>query len=329
MNEQDILNESINKNEKTEEVVEEIRAEDSRDTSEFHSNSDQILELITDACQTVYSEFESGNTSFENSLISECKRLTKSFGDAAKKSNEFDFGNLKSKIEKSYKQISISKKMKKYYNRRYMLFTRFDEGCLLDTESWFSVTPEKTARHIANQVFEKMGNTSDLTILDGFCGSGGNTIQFCKYFENVISSDIDLVKLQCAQQNSKIYKTEDRVKFIQQDFFSLHTTLRQKVDVIFLSPPWGGVNYFHSKEADISEFPLDCFKIFLYCVNMLNCRNIVFFLPRNTNLEQILLMAGPGGKCQIEQNFIDHKLVAITAYYGDLCENSHFVNGPS
>ena len=80
--------------------------------------------------------------------------------------------------------------------------------------------------------------------------------------------------------------------------------------------PWGGTNYLQMKQADISEFPLDGFHIYLYCLNKLKCKNIVYFLPRNCNIDQILYMAGPGGVCEIEQNFLGYKLVALSAYYG-------------
>ena len=241
--------------------------------------------------------------------------------EPTKESFDFDFVLLKNKIQKSYKQISISRKMRKYYKKRYQLFSRFDEGILLDNESWFSVTPEKTAKHIADQCFRRMGSRADLVVLDAFCGSGGNTIQFAKYFESVIACDIDFVKLQSAQNNCQVYNVQGRVNFVMQDFFRLHETLQshKKIDLIFISPPWGGVDYLHSRQADISEFPLDGFRIFLYCLNKLNCKNIVYFLPRNSNLEQILFMAGPGGNCEIEQNYLDHKLVALSVYYGDLC----------
>lgn len=53
------------------------------------------------------------------------------------------------------------------------IFYRFDEGIQLDKESWFSVTPENVAWHIAN----KCGYD---VVLDAFCGAGGNTIQFAK-----------------------------------------------------------------------------------------------------------------------------------------------------
>lgn len=59
----------------------------------------------------------------------------------------------------------------KYYAQRYRLFARFDSGIRLDAESWFSVTPEKIAQHIAARC------ACDV-IADIFCGAGGNTIQF-------------------------------------------------------------------------------------------------------------------------------------------------------
>lgn len=51
------------------------------------------------------------------------------------------------------------------------------------SEAWFSVTPEKVAKHTAERC------RSDV-IIDGFCGVGGNTIQLAftcqkgKLFEN-------------------------------------------------------------------------------------------------------------------------------------------------
>jgi tRNA/tmRNA/rRNA uracil-C5-methylase (TrmA/RlmC/RlmD family) len=241
----------------------------------------------------------------------------------------FAFDSFKSRIEKSYKQISISRKMKKFFNRRYQLFNRFDSGILMDLEGWYSVTPEAVARHIAQQCFKKLGSRSDMTVLDAFCGSGGNTIQFANFFDQVVSCDINFVRLQCAQHNANtVYNVGDKVHFIMQDFFNLHKVLSDSVkfDMIFLSPPWGGISYFQAKEADISEFPLDCFKIHAYCKDVLKCENIVFFLPRNVNLEQVLYMAGPGGFVELEQNFLDHKLVAISSYHGDLCDTTSFAD---
>lgn len=42
----------------------------------------------------------------------------------------------------SRKVTTASKNLKKYWNNRYNLFSRFDEGIWLDYQSWYSVTPE-------------------------------------------------------------------------------------------------------------------------------------------------------------------------------------------
>jgi trimethylguanosine synthase len=100
------------------------------------------------------------------------------------------------------------------------------------------------------------------------------------------------------------------------DFFQLAETINTPIDLVFLSPPWGGINYNNCKQSDLSELPLDVFQLYLYCLRRLDCKNIVLFLPRNSNIEQIIYMAGPGGHVEIEQNFLNNKLVGLTAYYG-------------
>jgi trimethylguanosine synthase len=282
--------------------------------------------------------FETPDQSTQDESINETRKDETPINDTAinettindgikSKDKEFSFDAFKNRIERSYKQISISRKMKKFFNRPYLLFNRFDSGVLMDTESWYSVTPEAVAAHIANKCFTQLGQNSSLVVLDAFCGAGGNTIQFARLFDHVVACDIDSERLQCAQHNAAhVYELGHKVSFVQQDFFKLHQTLAGRFDVIFLSPPWGGVNYYQAREADVSEFPLDCFKIFTYCTQMLKCANVVFFMPRNVCLEQVMCMAGPGGFLELEQNFLDHKLVAVSLYYGDMCDKSLLVS---
>ena len=248
----------------------------------------------------------------------------------------FDFDILRNKIAKSYKQVAVSRRMRKFYKRRYHLFKRFDLGIMLDVESWYSVTPEAIAEHIALKCARLLNaedgggghdTMSDRCILDGFAGSGGNTIQFAteRRFGHVIACDNDWIKSQCAQHNAlTVYGLQDAsagsIHFLVQDFFQLHRTLdltRRPIDAVFLSPPWGGVDYVHARESDLAtDWPLSAFDIFLYCRRELACSRIVFFLPRNARIEQVLYMAGVGGSLHIEQNYIGEKLVALTAYYG-------------
>lgn len=110
----------------------------------------------------------------------------------------------------------------------------------MDQEGWYSVTPEKIAAHIAERC------ASDV-IIDAFCGVGGNTIQFAMTCHRVIAIDIDPVRLNCARHNARIYGVEDRIEFICGDYMALLPRL--KADVVFLSPPWGGKDFFFLTES--------------------------------------------------------------------------------
>ena len=47
--------------------------------------------------------------------------------------------------------IAEDPELKKYWFQRYRLFTKFDQGIWMDKEGWFSATPEKIAKHIAER----------------------------------------------------------------------------------------------------------------------------------------------------------------------------------
>ncbi|KAJ2944183.1 hypothetical protein O0L34_g18161 [Tuta absoluta] len=198
-------------------------------------------------------------------------------------------------------------KMVKYWKKRHSLFHRFDEGIKLDKESWFSVTPENVARHIATKC------TYDV-VLDAFCGAGGNTIQFAKTSEKVIAIDIDPLKIEMARHNATVYGVADRIEFIVGDFFELAPKL--KADMVFLSPPWGGPKYSESYQYDIEAMlePKPASEL-MRVAREINS-NVALYLPRNTKTDQILALAQEaGGSVEIEQSYLDRRFVAITAYF--------------
>lgn len=45
-----------------------------------------------------------------------------------------------------WKLQGLPRKLWKYWLQRYTLFSRFDEGVMMDEEGWYSVTPEVLAR---------------------------------------------------------------------------------------------------------------------------------------------------------------------------------------
>lgn len=80
----------------------------------------------------------------------------------------------------------------KYWGQRYRYFSKYDDGVALDTEGWYSVTPEAIARHIAERV------CCDV-VVDPFVGCGGNAIQFALVCHLVIAIDTDPAKLELAR----------------------------------------------------------------------------------------------------------------------------------
>mmetsp|Transcript_22106 Transcript_22106/g.27908 ORF Transcript_22106/g.27908 Transcript_22106/m.27908 type:complete len:301 (-) Transcript_22106:8-910(-) len=118
----------------------------------------------------------------------------------------------------------------KYWAQRKRFFSRFDDGIQLDKESWYSVTPEAIANHIAKRMAKAIRGEKDekkmcsggAIILDAFCGCGGNAIGFAKLDPSdirlIICVDIDRYKLRMAANNASIYGiSTDRVLFIQAD----------------------------------------------------------------------------------------------------------------
>lgn len=203
-----------------------------------------------------------------------------------------------------------NKEMMKYWRKRFSLFSRYDDGIRLDCESWFSVTPEKIAAHLAERL-------SCDVIIDAFCGCGGNAIQFARTCKRVIAIDIDPVKISMAKHNAKIYGVADKIDFIIGDVMQIDRTCNFRCDIVFLSPPWGGPKYKRKESYDIESYlqPSGASKLMEIAKQF--SENVVFYLPRNACIKQIVELAGVGNRCEVEHNYLDSRLVAISVLYGE------------
>lgn len=199
--------------------------------------------------------------------------------------------------------------IQKYWAQRYRLFLKYDEGIKLDTESWYSVTPELLAAHQARRCRCKV-------VVDALCGAGGNAIQLAKTCSHVIAIDKDPKKIELARHNAEVYGVAHHIDFRVGDFFKLAPYL--KADVVYLSPPWGGMEY--QEELVYNVYRLGGS---MNCARLLRAAraitpNVALYLPRNSNLCQVIALAGAGGVVDIEANYMGPKKKAITAYFGDL-----------
>jgi trimethylguanosine synthase len=115
----------------------------------------------------------------------------------------------------------------KYWAQRRRLFSRFDQGIQLDSEGWYSVTPELIADHVAHRVADlamqylvSQQQQHGIVILDAFCGCGGNAIAFGKLPSHIVSQvvcvDTDRSKLLKAAHNAALYDIpKDKLVFVE------------------------------------------------------------------------------------------------------------------
>jgi trimethylguanosine synthase len=149
-----------------------------------------------------------------------------------------------------------------------------------------------------------------------------------KLHSPVIAIDNSPVRLALARHNAALYGVADRIDFILADFVQFakalasSPSLRRSIDVVFLSPPWGGVDYrsfssskltldmesslatpvngisVASKEHDAetthlqsNEYGLSNLKPLpgkeLFTLARQITPNVAFFLPRNQNLREV------------------------------------------
>lgn len=153
----------------------------------------------------------------------------------------------------------------------------------------FSVTPEAIADHIAVKFAYQFNaastSSTPWTICDAFCGVGGNAIAFAKQGFRVLAIDIDQTRLDCARHNAEIYNVAHLITFIHGDFMEITLLNKIEADAVFLSPPWGGIEYATQKVFDLQCMPIDGVELFEWSRKV--SENICYFLPRHTNLLQL------------------------------------------
>lgn len=148
-------------------------------------------------------------------------------------------------INSNKSKCPFGSKAQKYWDRRYDLFSRFDEGIQFDEVSLYSTTPEKIAQDQAKTMNCKI-------VVDGFCGIGGNAIAFAQIGKKVYAIEKNKTRLEMARHNAKLYGIANKITFISGDFFV--ETPKIKADGVYIDPEWGGPEY-----KKLEGFKLDNF----------------------------------------------------------------------
>lgn len=221
---------------------------------------------------------------------------------------------------------SLPKRVKKFYKRRYQLYSLYDKGIHLTTELWFSVTPERVAEITARIIKHFIPDAVD--VVDLCCGGGGNTIRFAKHFDHVGAIDINQININCTLHNAEIYEVRSKIWSVVGDWTELCNSsdwvperIRHKkipFDFIFVSPPWGG-NQYDRDVFDLETLKPLGLKKLCYSLKKYS-KNFGLFLPKSLNRDQIdritRKLYGKKGKCRIIELYNDGHYVGILLLYG-------------
>lgn len=179
----------------------------------------------------------------------------------------------------------------------------------MDTESWYSVTPETISKYIANRSFPLiLVITPSSVVIDAFSGTAGNSIQFAMCARHVYAIEIDAQKIRMARNNARIYGVLDKITFIHGDVFQVLKWIRG--DVIFLSPPWSGPDYIRKDVFDVRvDMGLDWNELKHLASGV--AKSALYYLPRNCDYSIF-------GECAIQEIFLNERLKCILVVYGDM-----------
>jgi trimethylguanosine synthase len=219
----------------------------------------------------------------------------------------------------------------------------------------FAQTCERGASH-QTALFSNLSNLSCIYFrTDSLFSTKCNAIA-----HQVIALDNSETRLKLARHNAHIYGVADRIEFVLADYpsfvraqLALPQAARRPIDVVFLSPPWGGPGYLYdapaaaaAAAADEVAQPAECAEYRLSAVLPIPgydlwhmtrriTKNVAFFLPRNVCIEDVAKLTdvpeqsttvleteneeGRGQEMiEIEEEWMGTKLKAVTCYFGGL-----------
>ena len=213
--------------------------------------------------------------------------------------------------------------MHRYYQQRYDLFHLFDKGIDMGPgdEGWWSVTPEAIAAHTAAEARAFFPEQQECTVLDAFCGLGGNAIQFARAGFRVTAVELDLDRLEAARHNAHVYGVAERITFIHGDAFQvLADPAVAPVDLVFMSPPWGGPVYMKLPVFDPRQHLFNGRGEQLFHLARALTPYVIFYLPRQTDLHALATFLDPTQTNEhdsfvVEQHYLRNRLKAISAYF--------------
>jgi len=221
-------------------------------------------------------------------VVKKLKRKSKKTTSQSDGSSGYGNESLSSDI---HTESTAPEKFKYKFNYYFKYYPEELQRVLqMDEIASFSVTEARFAEKISKIISSLPGISMDSTIIDATAGVGGNSMSFLDIFKTIFSVELDQSRASMLANNLTQYKQIQNPKgdfvVLNGDYIELRKTqeiLQNPVDVIFIDPPWGGMNY---KSKDNIRLVLSGKNISQICNEIReSTKYIVLKLPINYNLE--------------------------------------------
>jgi hypothetical protein len=133
-------------------------------------------------------------------------------------------------------------------------------------------------------------NRKDIIITDATAGVGGDTLSFAKYFNKVLSIEVNKERCSYLQNNVKLYNYENVVIFNDNCINILNTIHHH--DIIYIDPPWEPNNSGSYKSHVNLTLPFCDMKLENFCNKLFDSSYmtsvpsfVVLKLPKNYDMQ--------------------------------------------
>ena len=150
-------------------------------------------------------------------------------------------------------------------------------------EAKYSITRPYESNQICNIISTSLDYKNEIIITDATSCVGGDTVHFAQYFKWVNSVEINLKNFKLLDKNVRSHSINNIFLF-NQNYLNIYKKLTQ--DVIYIDPPWGGVDYKTKKTINIK---LDNYGLgdIIKKIKEVHRSHIFIKLPFNVDLSEI------------------------------------------
>jgi predicted RNA methylase len=168
-------------------------------------------------------------------------------------------------------------------NLKFMFpFNKNSDKLLFNKEAVYSTSSFSLMKKIIENIeFDLKKPLKNLVITDATANIGGSAVGFAMYAKHVNAIEISPNTFKLLENNVSLYNLKN-IKLYNQDYLKIWGDLTQ--DVIFVDPPWGGLDYKKADKLSLYLSGIPLWKI----VNDIKsaAKLIVLKVPLNFNREE-------------------------------------------